>query len=104
MKIRYPILWATLIILCSCVIFGQSRFPSPPPPMAPLPSEKPKVTKIQRMDTVQLQREARELSDLSRTIPGDIDNASRGVLSKDLGNKLKRIEKLAKQLRGEIER
>jgi len=49
-----------------------------------------------------LQRKARELSDLARTLPADIDNVNHGLLSKDVIEKLKRIEKLSKHLRGEI--
>jgi|SRR5215469_3772767 len=56
------------------------------------------------MDAVRLQREAQELADLSASIHADIDRANRGLLSKDLVDKLKRVEKLSKQLRGELTR
>jgi hypothetical protein len=54
------------------------------------------------IDRVQIEREARELSDLAKTLPTDIDHVNRGLLPKDVLDKLKRIEKLAKHLRGEL--
>ena len=56
----------------------------------------------QRVDFLELQREARELSDLAHTVPTDIDNVGRGLLPKDLVEKLKRIERLSKRLRSDI--
>jgi hypothetical protein len=53
---------------------------------------------------VKLQRDAHELAELSATIPADINRANRGLLSKDVIDKLKRVEKLSKQLRGELTR
>lgn len=46
-----------------------------------------------------LRREAEELASLARSIPSDVNQTSKGVLPKDLSDKLKRIEKLAKQIR-----
>jgi hypothetical protein len=57
---------------------------------------------VKHLDAVQLQREARELSDLAQSVPADVDSVNRGLLPKDLAEKLKRIEKLSKHLRGEI--
>ena len=49
-------------------------------------------------------REAQELAYLSASIHADVDRVNRGLLSKDLVDKLKRVEKLSKQLRGELTR
>jgi hypothetical protein len=49
-----------------------------------------------------MEREAQELSALASSIPGDVDQLKKGLLPKDLVDKLKRIEKLSKQLRGQI--
>jgi hypothetical protein len=62
------------------------------------PSVQPKV----KLDPVQLQREAKELLDLSQSLQSDIESVNRGMLPKDTIDKLKRIQKLAKHLRGEI--
>jgi hypothetical protein len=53
-------------------------------------------------DVTKLARDADELSKLSQTVPGDIDQISKGVLPKDIDEKLKRIQKLAKELRSGI--
>ena len=55
-----------------------------------------------KLDPVQLQREARELLELSQSLQLDIESVNRGLLPKDTSEKLKRIQKLAKHLRGEI--
>jgi hypothetical protein len=54
------------------------------------------------VDTVALGREADELADLAVSVRPDVHNLSRGVLSKDLAQKLKQIEKLSKHLRSEL--
>src|SRR5581483_5869992 len=98
-------LWLFLLVLTfasPALCESRAKFPSPPAPMQPLPTSKPKVNKVMRVDTVRLQREAKELSDLAQSVPVDVDSVSRGMLPKDLSDKLKRIEKLSKQLRGEI--
>ncbi len=56
------------------------------------------------VSNLKLQHDARELADLSASIPGDVNRVSRGLLPKDVIDKLKRVEKLSKQLRGELTR
>jgi hypothetical protein len=53
-------------------------------------------------DPVKLQHEAQELLELSQSLQSDIDSVNRGVMPKDTIEKLKRVEKLAKHLRGEL--
>jgi hypothetical protein len=65
-----------------------------PPPMEQRSSRNPE----------KLKADAEELSQLAQSIPSQVDLTTKGVLPKDLAEKLKRIEKLAKQLRGEISR
>jgi len=48
-------------------------------------------------------QQASELKQLSDTVPDDIQKLSQGVLAKDLSDRLKRIEKLAKQLRQQVQ-
>ena len=94
-----------VLLLCAVPAAAQGRgWPQPPEPaektqVTPkpaIPEQKP------RLDTVQLQREARELSDLATSLPADIEHVSHGLLPKDTLDKLKRIEKLSKRLRGEL--
>jgi len=65
------------------------------PPPAP-----PRVT----VDYGELRRDAAELAGLAQSIPGDVDQTSKGGLPKDLTDKLKRIQKLAKHLQSQINR
>jgi hypothetical protein len=53
-------------------------------------------------DLAKLRHDADELASLAQSIPPGVDETTKGVLPKDLADKLKRIEKLAKQLRLQI--
>jgi len=55
-------------------------------------------------DTAKLKRDADELASLAASIPSAVNQTTMGMLPKDLDQKLKRIEKLAKQLRSQISR
>jgi hypothetical protein len=46
---------------------------------------------------------ANELQQLSDSIPGEVGKVTKGTISKDLGARLKKIEKLAKKLREEVQ-
>lgn len=61
-------------------------------PEAPTPS----------IDREQVRRDAAELSFLSQGIPGSADQVLSGTVPKDLNDRLKKIEKLAKRLRSEM--
>jgi hypothetical protein len=54
------------------------------------------------IDSGKLQREADELAALAASIPSEVDQTAKGIFPKNLAEKLKRIEKLAKQLRSEL--
>ena len=56
------------------------------------------------VDTQALAREADELAALAVAVRPDVHNLGRGVLAKDLSQKLKQIEKLSKHLRSELTR
>ena len=56
------------------------------------------------VDTKALQRDADELAGLAASVPGGVKNVSKGLLAKDLLQKLKQIEKLSKHLRSELNR
>lgn len=68
------------------------------------PIEPPATFKQKPVDPGLLRQEAEELAKLSATLPSQIDQLGRGKIPKDLGDELKRIEKLAKRLRSEISR
>jgi len=54
------------------------------------------------VDPAKLQQDANELANLAASVPAAIDQANKGLVSKDLSEKLNRIEKLAKHLRGQL--
>jgi hypothetical protein len=50
----------------------------------------------------QVNSETQELRKLADGLPAEMDQVTKGQLPKDLGDNLKRIEKLAKHLHGEV--
>ena len=50
----------------------------------------------------QLKAQADEMAKLAAGVPPDIDQLKKGLLAKDLSRNLKRIEKLSKDLRREL--
>lgn len=56
-----------------------------------------------KLDTAELQREARELLEISQSLQTDVQSVIQGMHPKDTADKLKRIQKLAKHMRSEIE-
>ena len=61
-----------------------------------------KAATATRIDPNQLQREARELLELSQSLQPDMQHLEQGLLPKNTLEKLKRIENLSKHLRGEL--
>lgn len=107
---RKPLLVSILFAIC--VMFsapkdhGQGR-PIPPgvreaDKASNAPIEPPARFERKATGPAILKQQADELAQISTEIPADIGRFAQGQLPKDLGNKLKRIEKLAKQLRTEI--
>jgi hypothetical protein len=66
------------------------------------PVEPPAPVKRRPVDPALLRAEAEELAKLSAAIPSQIEQLNHGQVSKDMGEQLKHIEKLAKHLRSEI--
>jgi hypothetical protein len=57
----------------------------------------------QSTDLAKLRQDATELATLAQSIPPAVNQTTKGILPQDLDQKLKRIEKLAKQLRSRID-
>jgi hypothetical protein len=90
-----------VLLSLTFVAAAQKRFPREvrePKPVLQLP-DPPKPSKI---DSAKLQRNAQELADLAASVPSDIGQVSRGILPKEVLDKLKRIEKLSKHMRQEL--
>jgi hypothetical protein len=103
---KTAVVLTSILLLCSLSAVAQGRpWPQPPQPADRTSVDAKANTAPEmrpRVNAVLLQREARELSDLANSLPTDIDHVNQGLLPKDTIDKLKRIEKLSKHLRGEI--
>jgi hypothetical protein len=62
----------------------------------PVPVLRPKI------QPAQLREEAAEIARLAQSIAPQVQQATQGVMSKDLGQNLKEIEKMAKHLRRDL--
>jgi hypothetical protein len=83
------------------------HFPTPPESMAPqepVPPQDSSTRLVKHADMAQLQHEADDLARTALTIPPDVANVRKGMLPKDVIEKLKQIEKLSKHLRTELSR
>ena len=58
---------------------------------------------VRSVNPVDLQNQANQLADLAASVPQGVQNANKGLLEKDLIRRLKRIEKLSKQLRSQLD-
>jgi ABC-type transporter Mla subunit MlaD len=66
------------------------------------PLEPPAKPGPRQINIDQVNSETQELRRLADGLPAQIDQVTKGQLPKDLSDNLKRIEKLAKQLRSQI--
>jgi hypothetical protein len=62
----------------------------------------PPIPPQTRLDLAKLRQDADDLARLSQTIPSDVASIQRGLLPKDMLDKLKQIEKLSKSLRNAL--
>jgi len=62
----------------------------------------PPTPKAPTVDPAKLKSEAGELVKRAQSIPAAIEHVTKGQMPSDLGQQLKEIEKLAKQLRRQI--
>jgi hypothetical protein len=94
-----------LLFFLSLPVSTQSRppgFPKPPEPAERNSTDEAPKPRRAHTDAIDLQREAKELLELSQSLQLDIVQVNHGLLPKDTLEKLKRIEKLSKHLRGEL--
>lgn len=78
------------------------HFPTPPEPLDPKATAKAPATPSRHIDLEQVQREADDLARTAQTIPSDVARVRKGMMPKDVIEKLKQIEKLSKRLRNEL--
>jgi hypothetical protein len=100
-------LLATLT-LCSQPARAQAStrgMPQPPPSQqTPLvaPAEPATTSAASRIDLIEVQRDAAELARTAQSIPTDVESIKKGMLPKDVLQKLKQIERLSRRLRSEL--
>ena len=98
--------YALSLTIAFCLLGNaqQKRNMSPPPePMNQEPKDSSPDPALQhRLDLAQLQQEADDLARTAQTIPSDVASVRKGMLPKDVIEKLKQIEKLSKHLRAEL--
>jgi hypothetical protein len=78
------------------------HFPTPPEPLDSSTTAKEPATSSRHVDLAQLQKEADQLASTAQTIPSDVASIRKGILPKDVIEKLKQIEKLSRRLRTEL--
>ena len=66
--------------------------------------ETPSGPQTQKFDPFKLREEAEEPATLAQSVQTDVSQVVQGKLPKEIGDKLKRNEKLAKHLRAELVR
>lgn len=103
---------STLLAVLLLEILGLAQSPRPVPPGMrhaeelqaqnerdfPPPNPKRAAVKIS-----ELRGEAAQLAELASSIPAGVEHIGKGTLDKDLLQSLKRIEKLSKHLRNELD-
>jgi hypothetical protein len=64
--------------------------------------EPPVENRTRKLDANALKAEAAQLQMLANSLPPQVDQVTKGMIPKDIADNLKKIEKLAKHLRSEI--
>jgi len=107
--------------LLSAAQNSAPRLPDAPPPGNPTPGNPEEVRpprptfppdfldnprdhkrSPKKIDPAQAQKDAEALTALAKKVQDEVDQLSKNILSKDLNEDLKHLEKLAKHLREEI--
>src|ERR1700730_14796101 len=95
-------LFVTLAIPTPAIPQSRNNFPTPPEPLNPKPADKAPATPTRHLDLDRLQREADDLARNAQSIPSDVASVRKGMLPKDVIEKLKQIEKLSKHMRAPL--
>lgn len=99
------LVWFSLLVgllITPAIPQSRNNYPKRPEPLDSSTAEKGPTVRSTQIDPVRLQKEADDLARTAQTIPSDIANVRKGMLPKDVINKLKQIEKLSKHLRTEL--
>lgn len=108
--IRFAFL-SIIVLVCLLPAHAQIKdayIPGVPPPPPALDRDHGKTAPDEpklpqhHVDLVKLRQEADDLARTAQTIPTDVADVRQGTLPKDIIEKLRRIEKLSKRLRSEL--
>jgi hypothetical protein len=106
---RARLLWLGAFTLCSTAALGIAQRPIPPGVRQADRStnsganvEAPQGQGAKSIDPAKLRADAAELQSLTATVLAQVDQVSKGTMPKDVSDNLKKLEKLAKHLRSEI--
>ena len=93
-----------ILMLCLSNANGQRRdnWPKPPEPAVREEVAHAPDARVEHRDLSTLENEARELEGLAQMVPNDVSTLKKGLMPKEAVERLKRIEKLAKKIRGEM--
>jgi len=99
--------WLRIILLVASTAVAQTAIPPGvrQADKAEAQTEKnvpPPRAQATPVDMAKLKHDADELATLAQSVPADIERVQSGTLPKDLLEKLKRVEKLAKKLRSQL--
>src|SRR5579864_7992657 len=93
----------SVLFLVTPALTQQSKiYPGSHYEMMDVKPEPPSEADLQAAHIRAIQHDIQELSSLSATLQTDLQRLQRGMLSKDLGQHLKQIEKLSKKVRQEV--
>ena len=81
---------------------ARNNYPKPPGSLDSTTTEKGPAPSSRHIDMAQVQSEADDLARTAQTIPSDVASVRKGMLPKDMIEKLKQIEKLSKRIRTEL--
>lgn len=99
MKILTGLICILLLLYCCLAQTPRGHYNPTPQDRDTNPD---RILATQRVDPVQVKKDADELAQLANAVPAEVTQAANGLVSKDLKDKLKRIEKLSKRLRSEL--
>ncbi len=106
MRLKSSLLAA--VLLTALLSLSQTQ-PRDGPLVMPIPNPDgiwqapPHTASPRRIDAARVKNQADELARIASGIPADVDQVGKGLLPKELNDKLRRIEKLSKQLRQALE-
>ena len=103
------IVLSVVMVVCCALLAAPQQLPPNAQVHHPIQQEpKPAVNNTPIMevgrkpDLTHVKEEAGELSKLVESVSSGVNQAQKGIVPKDLGQNLKKIEKLSKRLRSEL--